>query len=296
MNRFKSGFVAIVGRPNVGKSSLVNVLVGDKVAIVSERPQTTRNRIMGVVNGDGYQIVLVDTPGMQKARNKLGQYMEGAVSSALEDVDIKLVVLDASTGIGAKDEDAIARAAGGAGRVIALLNKMDIADAQKAEELAVRLAQDDRIAHVCKVSAATGQGLKELLDLLIDSMPEGPMYFPEDTISDMPEAFMCAEFIREKALQNLREEIPHGIGVELERFFEREDGIVEVHAVIYCEKKSHKGIIIGKNGSMLKKIGTQAREDMERFFNTKVFVQLFVKVREDWRDSNAILKDLGYED
>ena len=295
MKQTRSGFVAVIGRPNVGKSSLVNTLVGDKVAIVSDKPQTTRNRIMGVVNGDGYQLVLLDTPGIQKPKNKLGRYMEGSVKDSLKDVEATVVVIDGSTGLGAKDEEAIFRGVQSDARVWIAVNKIDVAEPTDIQALVETLKVREGIYRVCPISAKTGQGLEVLLGGLIDCLPEGPAYFPPDMISDQPEAFLCAEIIREKALLLLREEVPHGIGVDLEKFMEREDGVVEVHAVIYCERDSHKGIIIGKNGGMLKRIGTRAREEMEIFFDSKVFLKLHVKTREGWRNSPLALRELGYE-
>ncbi|MBQ9989072.1 MAG: GTPase Era [Clostridia bacterium] len=292
---FRSGFVAVVGRPNVGKSSLVNTFVGGKVAIVSDKPQTTRNRIMGVVNGEGYQLVLVDTPGMQSPRNRLGAFMESAVSHAMTDVDAILCVVDGHSGLGERDEAAIERAVSSRKRVILAVNKTDKAQPEEIAALCETLRQRPSIHAVYPVSALTGDGLAPLLTVLIEMLPEGPAYFPEDMISDKTEDFLCAEAIREKALLLLREEVPHGLGVELEKFMERPDGLVEVHAVIYCERESHKRIIIGKGGRMLKRIGSMAREDMEHFFDTKVFLSLYVKVREEWRNSPRALRDLGYD-
>ena len=281
MSQFVSGFAAVIGRPNVGKSSLINTMVGEKIAIVSDKPQTTRNRIMGVVNGAGYQLVVLDTPGIQKPKNKLGRYMEGAVRHSLTDIEAALVVVDGAKGLGSRDEEA--------------LNKIDLAQPEQIRSLSARLAAYPGVSHVCPVSAKTGAGLADLLHTLRALLPPGPAYFPTDVASDMPESFLCCEIIREKLLHNLRDEVPHGIGVELEKFMEREDGVVEIHALIYCERQSHKGIVIGHRGAMLKRIGSQARGELEDFFGTKVFLQLFVKVREDWRNSPSALKELGYE-
>ena len=294
MAEFLSGFIAIVGRPNVGKSSLVNALVGEKVAIVSNKPQTTRNRIMGVVDGKGYQMVLIDTPGVQRPKNKLGEFMEGAVKSAVSDVDAICLVLDGASGLGPRDEELIRRIQPVGVPILVVLNKCDIAEEEKIAALRNELEQRGFAKSILTASALTGQGMDVLEQSLAKHLVEGPRYFPEGEITDMPEEFFCKEIVREKALRLLRDEIPHGIGVEIEKMMERKDGIVEIHAVIYCERKSHKSILIGKGGSMLKRIGSQARADLEEIFGTKVFLHLFVKVREDWRDSATALKDMGY--
>ncbi len=295
MADFHSGFIAVIGRPNVGKSSLVNALVGEKVTIVSDKPQTTRNRIMGVVNGENYQFVLVDTPGIQNPRNRLGSYMESAVSGSLVDVDAVLVVVDGASGLGEQDESAMRRAMACGVPVLYAVNKADLINEQKKQSLRETMATKVQSQAVFLLSAKTGEGLYELLTAILALLPVGPAYFPKDEITDKPESFLCAEIIREKALQLLQEEVPHGIGVELEKFMERDDGIVEIHAVIICERTGHKGIVIGKNGQMLKRIGTLARKDLEEFFGTKIFLSLFVKARQEWRNSPQALKDLGYE-
>ncbi len=295
MDAFVSGFAAVIGRPNVGKSSLVNTLVGHKVCIVSEKPQTTRNRIMGVVNGRGYQLVLLDTPGLQTPKNRLGHYMQGAVKHALTDINAVLCVVEAHRPLGERDEQALLLAKNAGAPVLVVQNKCDLATAEQISAQAQAIKEFLLEASFFPVSALTGEGLSGLLSCLIGLLPQGPAYFPEDEWCDKPEDFLCAEIIREKVLLFLREEVPHGVGVELERFFEREDGVVEIHAVIHCERQSHKGILIGKGGGMLKKIGSSAREELEAFFGTKVFLQIFVRVRENWRNSPTALKDLGFD-
>ena len=291
---FRSGFIAVIGRPNVGKSSLVNALVGEKVSIVSDKPQTTRNRIMGVVNGQGHQIVMVDTPGIQKPRNRLGSYMEGTVKGSLADVDAVIVVLDGTSGLGSRDETAIKQAQASGAPVLYVINKTDRMTEEKQYAYREAVAKQTQADAIFLLSAKTGEGLFELRNAIVALLPQGPRYFPDDMVTDKPESFLCAEIVREKALTLLRDEVPHGIGVGIEKFMERDDGVVEIHAVIYCERTRHKGIIIGKGGRMLKQIGTQARQDMEMLFDTKVFLSLYVKAREDWQDNPSVLKELGY--
>lgn len=295
MAEFRSGFIAVIGRPNVGKSSIVNALVGGKVAIVSQKPQTTRNRIMGVVNGENYQIVLVDTPGLQKPRTRLGAFMEYAIAVSLKDVDAVIVVIDGDEGFGPKDEEAAERAKQSGVPVLYAINKADLIRMDQRAKVLKTVTDAVGSSSVFLISAKTGEGLFDILCAMIDASSPGPAYFPKDAITDKPESFLCTEIIREKALELLRDEVPHGIGVELEKFMERDDGIVEIHAVIYCERAGHKGIIIGKNGQMLKKIGTLARVEFENLFDAKVFLCLYVKAREDWRNSPLALKELGYD-
>ncbi|MDL2225847.1 GTPase Era [Eubacteriales bacterium OttesenSCG-928-M02] len=290
----RSGFIAIVGRPNVGKSSMVNYLVGEKVAIVSNKPQTTRNRIMGVVNGDGYQMVLLDTPGMHIPKTKLGKYMEATATRSMRDVECVLLVLDGKRGVTDFEAGLMEQLQEAGGAYLVCVNKVDLLKGAEKEALFVLVEEKCGKAPYAS-SATTGEGMDTLLQALVAQLPPGPLYFPPGEVTDMPEEFITTEIIREKALSNLYDEIPHGVGVELEKFMEREDGIVEVQAVLYCEKKSHKGMIIGKNGSMLKKISTEARLNLEELFGAQVFLRIFVKVREDWRDNNRALKDLGYE-
>jgi GTP-binding protein Era len=289
---FHSGFVAILGRPNVGKSSIMNRFVGEKVAIVSDRPQTTRTKILGVAAGEGWQIVFVDTPGLHKPRTKLGEFMVKAARDAREGVDAVLVVVDAAH-IGAGDLAILQDVRPMACPKFLAVNKVDLT---RPEALLPELAklQDVGFDQIVPVSARRGDNMDELLALIRSAMPEGPKYFPDDMITDQPERVLCAEIIREKALMNLREEIPHGVGVEM-LAIEAGPRLTEIHANLYCERESHKAIIIGKHGSMLGKIGTQARQDIERLLDTKVNLKLWVKVREDWRNRPGDLRTLGYE-
>ena len=290
---FHSGFVAIIGRPNVGKSTLMNALVGEKVAIVSDKPQTTRNRIMGVATGDGWQIVFLDTPGLHTPRTKLGEYMVRAANEALDGIDALLVMVDGAA-CGAQDKQIIARMAQMKVPKLLAVNKIDLLGPQK---LAPLLASLDVTGYdeVIPISARKGDALETLRQRLISFLPEGPRYFPEDMITDQPERVLCGEIIREKALRNLRDEVPHGVGVEMQRIEKISDTLTEIHATLYCERESHKRIIIGKQGAMLGKIGSQAREEIERLLGTHVALKLWVKVREDWRNRKEDLRTLGYE-
>ena len=289
---FHSGFVAILGRPNVGKSSIMNRFVGEKVAIVSDRPQTTRTKILGVATGEGWQIVFVDTPGLHKPRTKLGEYMVKAANEAREGVDAVLCVVDASH-VGAGDLAVLEDVGKMRCPKFLAVNKIDLAT---PETLLPELDKLRGIAfdQIVPVSARRGDGMDELLALIRSAMPEGPKYFPEDMITDQPERALIAEIIREKALLNLREEIPHGVGVEM-LSIEAGHSLTEIHANLYCERESHKAIIIGKHGAMLGKIGTEARADIERLLDARVNLKLWVKVREDWRNRPSDLRTLGYE-
>lgn len=291
---FHSGFVAIMGRPNVGKSSIMNRFVGEKVAIVSNRPQTTRNKIMGVVSRPDWQIVFVDTPGLHKPRTKLGKYMMKSAEEAKEGVDAVLAVVDAQL-IGPGDRAVLNDLAGMKCPRILAVNKIDLTTPEKLMPQLQRL-NDLGFDQIVPVSARTGQNMDELLQVLRKAMPEGPRYFPEDMITDQPERVVCAEIIREKALINLREEIPHGVGVEMLSIKKLSDNLTEIHANLYCERAAHKSIIIGKQGSMLQKIGSQARVDIERLLGGKVMLKLWVKVREDWRNRADDLRTLGYDE
>ncbi|MBQ3424239.1 MAG: GTPase Era [Clostridia bacterium] len=291
---FRSGFVAILGRPNVGKSSLMNRFVGEKVAIISNHPQTTRSKLLGVASGEGWQIVFVDTPSLHKPRTKLGEYMMKSASEAREGVDAVLCVVDGQH-IGAGDMAILQDIARMKCPRFLAVNKIDIVPEEK---LFPQLAQlhDCGFDEIVSTSARTGENVDVLLDLLIKAMPEGPKYFPDDMITDQPERVMCAEIIREKTLRHLRDEVPHGIGVEMMEIRKVSEGLTEIHADIYCEKASHKSIIIGKQGAMLRTIGSEARVDIERLLDTRVNLKLWVKVRENWRNRMSDLKALGYEE
>ena len=291
---FRSGFVAILGRPNVGKSSLMNRFVGEKVAIISNHPQTTRNKLLGVATGADWQIVFVDTPGLHKPRTKLGEYMMKAADDAREGVDAVLCVVDGQH-IGAGDMAIIEDIARMNCPKFLAVNKTDLVPEEK---LFPQLSQLHGVGYdqIVSTSARTGENVDLLLRLLIEAMPEGPKYFPDDMITDQPERVMCAEIIREKALRNLRDEVPHGIGVEMLQIRKVSETLTEIHADVYCERASHKSIIIGKQGAMLQKIGSEARQDIERLLGTKVMLKLWVKVREDWRNRAGDLRALGYED
>ena len=290
----KSAMITICGRPNVGKSTLTNALVGEKVAIVSPKPQTTRNRITAIVERGETQFVLLDTPGIHKPRTKLGDYMVNVVRESVADVDCVLMMVEPVASIGPQEEALIERLKETGSPAILVINKIDTVEkARLLEVIALYSAAYDFDA-VIPVSAKTGDGLNELLGEMEKYAEEGPHFFPDDMITDQPERQICAELVREKLLRCLDKEIPHGTAVEVTRFSERDDGVVEIDVTIYCEKDSHKGIVIGKKGAMLKKIGELARTDMEAFLGTKVFLQTWVKVKENWRDSMAQLRNFGY--
>ena len=291
---FYSGFVTIIGRPNVGKSSLMNALIGEKIAIVSSRPQTTRSRIMGVLTRENKQVVFLDTPGIHQPRTKLGEFMMQSVQHALDGMDCVMMIADVSD-IAGKDLE-IARDLCEKQKVplILALNKTDLVRPDQILAATSRFASFG-FRDIVPVSAKTKNGLSELEKVLFGCLPEGPKYFPEDMITDQPERIICAEIIREKALRHLRDEVPHGIGVEIMKIEKKSDALTDIHATIYCERDAHKGIIIGKHGTMLQTIGSEARADIERLLAAHVNLQLWVKIRNDWRNNPADLKNLGYE-
>ena len=290
---FHSGFVTIVGRPNVGKSTLMNALIGEKIAIVSQRPQTTRTRIMGVATSDRWQMVFLDTPGVHNPRTRLGEYMMQSVRDAMDGMDALLMLVDASA-IGPNDRQLAQEMAQKKTGKLLVLNKIDLL---RKDQLLDIIASFSDLGYdgIVPVSARTGDGLEELTQALVKLLPEGPRYFPEDMVTDQPERLICAEMIREKALRHLRDEVPHGIGVEMMAIRQVSEELTEIHATIYCEREGHKGIIIGRQGAMLRQIGTEAREDIERLLNTHVNLKLWVKVRPDWRNNASDLRTLGYE-
>ena len=297
MKGFKSGFVTIIGRPNVGKSTLMNHLIGQKIAITSNKAQTTRNRIQTVYTGEEGQIVFLDTPGINKAKNKLGEYMLSAAENTLREVDVILWIVEPTTFIGAGERYIIEKLNKIQTPVILVVNKTDTVNEEEIFKAIDTYKEVYAFKEIVPVSALKDKNTDELIKTIFEYLEEGPQYYDEDTITDQPERAIVAEMIREKALRSLDKEVPHGIAVVIDRMKDREGGnIVDIDATIVCERDSHKGIIIGKQGAMLKKIGTQARKDMENLLDTKVNLKLWVKVKKDWRDSEFLLKNYGYQD
>ncbi len=294
METTKSAMITVCGRPNVGKSTLTNALVGEKIAIVSNKPQTTRNRITGIVSRGATQFVLMDTPGFHKPRTRLGDYMVKVVRESVADVDAVVLVVEPIASIGPQEQALIERIKQSGAPSVLCINKIDTVEKDALLAVIAAYAGAHAFNAIIPISARTGDGLEELLNELEKYAEEGPQLFPDDMISDMPEKQICAELVREKLLLCLDKEIPHGTAVEVTKFSERENGIIDMDVTIYCEKDSHKGIIIGKRGAMLKKIGELARTDIEAFMGTKVFLQTWVKVKENWRDSNALLRNFGF--
>ena len=290
----KAAMITVCGRPNVGKSTLTNALVGEKVAIVSNKPQTTRNRITAIVSRGDTQFVLMDTPGFHKPRTRLGDYMVNVVRESVADVDCVLLLVEPIASIGPQEEALIQRLRETHAPAVLVINKIDTVEKARLLEVMAVYAAAYEFDTILPISARTGEGLEELFTELEKYAQEGPHLFPEDMITDQPERQICAELVREKLLLCLDKEIPHGTAVEVTRFSEREDGIIDLEVTIYCEKDSHKGIIIGKKGAMLKKIGEMARIDIEEFMGTKVYLQTWVKVKENWRDSMAQLRNFGF--
>ena len=292
----KSAMITICGRPNVGKSTLTNALVGEKIAIVSNKPQTTRNRISAVVTRGNTQFVLMDTPGFHKPRTRLGDYMVNVVKESVADVDAVMLLVEPIANIGRQEEELIARLKETNVPAVLVINKIDTVEKSELLEVMAMYSQAHGFDAIIPISAKNNEGLDELMAQLDKYAVEGPQLFPDDMISDQPEKQICADLVREKLLLCLDKEIPHGTAIEVTKFSERENGIIDMDVTIFCEKASHKGIIIGKNGAMLRKIGEMARTDIEAFMGTKVFLQTWVKVKENWRDSMAQLRNFGYSE
>lgn len=297
MSITKTAMVTVCGRPNVGKSTLTNALVGEKIAIVSNKPQTTRNRIYGVVNRDDIQFVFLDTPGFHKAKNRLGDYMVKVTRESIADVDAVVLIVEPIPHVGIPEQELIKKIKEAELPAVLCINKIDTIE-KKDDLLAVIQAYTE--AHdfdaIIPISALKQDGLRDLLIELSKYAEEGPQLFPDGMVTDQPDRQVVGEIVREKMLRNLDKEIPHGTAVEITRFVERDDEVIEVEATIYCEKKSHKGIIIGKDGTMLKKISTEARHDIERFMGAKVYLQTWVKVKENWRDNLNYIRSFGYDE
>ena len=292
----KTAMITIAGRPNVGKSTLTNFLVGEKIAIVSNKPQTTRNRIRGIVTKDDTQFVFVDTPGYHRARTKLGDYMVNVTQESIADVDMTILVVEPIASLGPQEEGLLQEIQADHCPVVLAINKIDTVEKEKLLEIISIYSQKADFEAIVPISAKTGDGVEDLLAVCKKHAVEGPFLFPEDITTDQPERQVMAEIIREKLLWCLDREVPHGTAVEINKFSERDNGIIDLDATIYCEKASHKGIIIGKGGEMLKKISSMARADCEKFMGTKVYLTTWVKVKENWRDSDFLVKNFGYKD
>ncbi|SHH92614.1 GTP-binding protein Era [Sporobacter termitidis DSM 10068] len=292
----KTAMITIAGRPNVGKSTLVNTLTGEKVAIVTNKPQTTRNRIFAVVNREETQFVLLDTPGFHKARTRLGDYMVNIVKESVADVDAVALIVEPLDSVGTQEELLIGQIESAGVPAVLVINKIDTVKKEELLRIIARYAARFAFSAIVPISAKLGQGIGELLGEFEKFAVEGPQLFPEDMVTDQPEKQIIAEIVREKLLLGLDREVPHGTAVEVTKFSERDDGIIDLDVTIYCEKQSHKGMIIGKNGEMLKRIGQQARVDIEKFMGGKVFLQTWVKVKENWRDNQTAMRNFGYTD
>ena len=292
----KTAMITIAGRPNVGKSTLTNALVGEKIAIVSNKPQTTRNRIYGVVNRGDTQYVLLDTPGLHKARNRLGAYMVKVVRESVADVDCVCLLVEPIPHVGTPEQVLIDRIREEHLPAVLVINKIDTVEKDALLAVMAAYSAAHEFDAIIPISAEKRDGLEELMDQLSQYAAEGPQLFPDGMTTDQPERQIIAEIVREKLLRNLDKEIPHGTAIEVTKFSERDNGIIDLDVTIYCEKASHKGIIIGKQGAMLKKISSQAREDIERFMGTKVYMETWVKVKENWRDNLNYIRSFGYDE
>lgn len=293
--KFRSGFVAIIGRPNVGKSTLMNHLIGQKIAIMSDKPQTTRNKIHGVYTEDNMQIVFLDTPGIHKPNSKLGNYMMKSAESALKEVEAVLFLIDASEDIGGGDRYIIEQLGKVKTPVFLVINKIDKIDPEALMNKIVQYKDLYNFAEIVPISAMNGNNISTLLQQIGKYLPEGPQYYPADQVTDHPEQFVCAELIREKILHLTREEIPHSIAVQIEDMRVQDNGVVYIGAVVFVERDSQKGIIIGKRGALLKEVGKNARIDIENLLGSKVFLEIWVKVKKDWRNQDRVLNDLGFK-
>lgn len=295
-NNFKAGFVTLIGRPNVGKSTLMNQLIGQKIAITSSKPQTTRNRIMTVYTDDTCQMVFLDTPGIHESKNKLGEYMTKAAKSTIDEVDVVLWLVEPSTFIGAGEKGIIEELKKCKKPVILVINKIDTVEKENLSKFEDAYTSQMDFAKVVHTAALRRINIDEVMEAIKEFLPYGPAFYDEDTLTDQPERQIAAEIIREKALRLMKDEVPHGIAVTIERMRQREDKeLMDIEATIICERDSHKGIVIGKGGSMLKKIGSTARRDIEELVGMKVNLQLWVKVRKDWRDDKTQMKSFGYD-
>ncbi|WFA09556.1 GTPase Era [Tissierella sp. Yu-01] len=293
---YKSGFVTVIGRPNVGKSTLLNKVIGEKISIISDKPQTTRNKIQMVYTEDNFQVVFLDTPGIQMPKNILGEYMLKISNSTLEEVDVVTFMVDESIEIGKLDNYILEHLKNITTPIVLLINKIDKLSSEDLAKLIQKYDNMEMFKEIIPISAMNNDNIDRYINVLKNMLPEGPQYFPEDMITDQPEKFIIAEIIREKALLNLDEEVPHGIAVGIEGIKERNDkDIIDVFATIYCEKESHKGIVIGKNGKMLKEIGKSSREDIESLLGSKINLQIWVKVEKNWRERDNKVKYFGYK-
>ena len=292
---FKSGFITIVGRPNVGKSTLTNLLMGEKLSIVSNKPQTTRNNIQTILTGDDYQMIFVDTPGIHKPKHKLGEYMVNSATDSIKDVDLVLFLSNPCEEVGRGDKFIIEQLKNQKAPVIFVLNKVDESSPEKVAKTLELFSKEYDFAEMIPISAMKAKNTDKLLELMVKYLPEGPKYYPDDMITDVQERFVVAEIVREKALKNLSQEVPHGIAVDVIQMKQDDNGKYNIEVDLICEKASHKGIIIGKNGQTLKKIGCTARYELERFLRAKVNIKIWVKVRKEWRDNTSLLKELGYK-
>lgn len=292
---FKSGFVTIVGRPNVGKSTLLNYIMGEKLSIVSNKPQTTRNNIQTILTGDDYQMIFVDTPGIHKPKHKLGEYMVNSAKESIKDVDLVLFLTNPDMEIGKGDKFILESLRDKKCPVFLVLNKTDESTQDRVAKSLEMYAKEFNFSEIIPISAIKGKNVDKLVELMKNAMPEGPKYYPDDMITDVQEKFVVSEIIREKALRTLRDEVPHGIAVDIIQMKQNDKGTYHIEVDLICEKDSHKGIIIGKNGQTLKRIGETSRYELERFLRSKVNVKIWVKVRKEWRDNQLLLKELGYK-